>query len=1292
MVAPLKPGSVIDGRFVLEAEAKRGGMGTVWRAHDRRSKQLVACKLLHDRSPEQCRRFVREQQLLADLTHPNIVSYVAHGSIKNEPYLVMEWLDGENLAERILRAPLTLHETLSVLRSTLAGLAFAHRRGIVHRDLKPSNLFLRAGKPEETVLLDLGLARQLGSEASGLTRTGAILGTPSYMAPEQAQGERDVTSAADIFSLGCILFECLTGAPPFVGTQLLTVLAKILFQPTPRLSEARPDLPAHLDTLLAHMLEKDPSKRARDADALSVELQNIGPMPSLQAPSAPARTSAVEQELVGVILASDAAGHALLEAEAETLQAHTPSSDWSEVVSFGGELKRMANGTSVVVVAQRGGAATDLSARTARCALYMRRCRPELQYAFTTGRGFAHEHSYLGDAVERAGGLLRAAATAAAGSIWLDETTADLLDQRFRRTRVAPQAFALDSEADSVDPARPLLGRPTPCVGRERELAMLALSLGACIDERSPQAMLVLGPAGIGKSRLRHEFLRRAQQEHEVSVLLAFGDPIRSAASGGMVGQALARACELRADASPADNHAQLAAHIKPLLVTNKTSDDPELTLTFLAELCGLPELQPTRVELRAARQNPTVMVERLTQSWLAFLRARASERPTVIVLDDLQWSDARSIALIEASLRLPDAPLLVLALGRPETAELFPALWSPHLTSLPLPPLAASATRRLIREVLGADIGDARVERIVSGAGGNALYLEELIRATEGGLESTPPTVLAMLQARIGLLPPAARRVLRAASVLGEHFSSAGVAALTGDPPSELDVQLSLLTKQELLDPQAGAQLRFRHVLLRDAAYALLTEEDRLANHLAAAQHLQNIDDDPAVIGAHCERGGEPRTAVQHYMRAIKHAHQRNDSATTLALIARCESLAAAGPELGMLRSLESMSRFVLHDMSGAWDAAQAALELIPKGHAGRLHAVTTASYVALQIGRMSEVTALIDEMLVGEPTPDEAADWAQAIGFATIAWITQADRARSSRLLARMLEIEGSSRDDDVLVHGQISYWQVRFEVLLGADPAATLQIARAGVVDLERVGDMRIACAMWVEIGECTRRAYSLPSSIDAFRKGVELARAFGERVSLAFVSTYLANALAALGTREAVEEARALSEEIIELTAEGSAYRALGHVSSALAALALGDIPAALQHAQIGRSSVHALGMRAYYPHFDDVLIRALVASGDATDAASVAHEALENVDSYGPLGMLEPSLRTAAARALLMAAEHERAKSEVERSLQLLHARLSTLSPEERTRACWEVPENAELLRLATELQLPFALG
>ncbi|HYO64452.1 MAG TPA: serine/threonine-protein kinase, partial [Archangium sp.] len=176
-------GTVVAGRFTLEAEAGRGGMGTVYRAIDASTGRPVALKLLHSvASPQAAMRFNREAVLLEGLHHPAIVSYVAHGTLDNgQPYLAMEWLEGEDLTHRLLRQPLTLSEVVSLLRRAAEGLATAHRQGIVHRDLKPSNLFLRQGRLEEVVVLDFGLARHILASQS-MTGSSTVLGTPAYMA------------------------------------------------------------------------------------------------------------------------------------------------------------------------------------------------------------------------------------------------------------------------------------------------------------------------------------------------------------------------------------------------------------------------------------------------------------------------------------------------------------------------------------------------------------------------------------------------------------------------------------------------------------------------------------------------------------------------------------------------------------------------------------------------------------------------------------------------------------------------------------------------------------------------------------------------------------------------------------------------------------------------------------------------------------------------------------------------------------------------------------------------------
>jgi len=217
----LARGSLFANRFEIEHAAGSGGMGTVYRAVDRHSGDTVALKLLKsDRGAagsDGTDRFGQEAQILSELRHSGIVSHVAHGQTpEGLRFLAMEWLDGQDLSERLARGPLSVRESLRVLEQVADALAIAHRRGIIHRDLKPSNLFLVGRDVNRVKILDFGIARRIAGSQT-MTRTGMVVGTPEYMAPEQARGNRDLTPATDLFSLGCVLYECLAGQLTRIG-------------------------------------------------------------------------------------------------------------------------------------------------------------------------------------------------------------------------------------------------------------------------------------------------------------------------------------------------------------------------------------------------------------------------------------------------------------------------------------------------------------------------------------------------------------------------------------------------------------------------------------------------------------------------------------------------------------------------------------------------------------------------------------------------------------------------------------------------------------------------------------------------------------------------------------------------------------------------------------------------------------------------------------------------------------------------------------------------------------------
>ena len=252
---------------------------------DRQSGHSVAVKLL-DPHESDFQRFERESALLTEFSHPGIVRYVAHGRIGSRRYLVMEWVEGQTLRERLIHG-FTVRESIDVVCRIAEALAAVHERGIVHRDIKPSNIMFPAGLDDQIKLVDFGIARKVG-QPSSMTRTGLIIGTPGYMSPEQVLGERHVDARSDVFSLGCILYACLCGRPAFVATHMASTLTAILFFDPARLDLLCPEAPGPIRDLVKRMLAKDPADRPSNAAAVAAELAGVIEVPdSLRRPFQP---------------------------------------------------------------------------------------------------------------------------------------------------------------------------------------------------------------------------------------------------------------------------------------------------------------------------------------------------------------------------------------------------------------------------------------------------------------------------------------------------------------------------------------------------------------------------------------------------------------------------------------------------------------------------------------------------------------------------------------------------------------------------------------------------------------------------------------------------------------------------------------------------------------------------------------------------------------------------------------------------------------------------------------------
>ncbi len=276
--AQLSPGLVVAETYEIERPLGRGGMGEVWLARHRRlAGKQVAIKVLRlgpDPSAEALARFRREAEIAARLEHPNIVQVLDFNALPTgEPYLVMEFLKGESLGARAAGQPMPLEEVTAVIRQVGAALQAAHAAGVVHRDLKPDNIFLvPTALGDQVKVLDFGISKLTDSNTVQTTES-TLIGTPLYMSPEQAMGNNsEVTKQSDVFSLGSICFELLSGVAPFAAENVATVVFRIAYEAPPDLRALRPDLPEAVVTAISHALTKDRAGRTADIEGFVSEL------------------------------------------------------------------------------------------------------------------------------------------------------------------------------------------------------------------------------------------------------------------------------------------------------------------------------------------------------------------------------------------------------------------------------------------------------------------------------------------------------------------------------------------------------------------------------------------------------------------------------------------------------------------------------------------------------------------------------------------------------------------------------------------------------------------------------------------------------------------------------------------------------------------------------------------------------------------------------------------------------------------------------------------------------------
>jgi serine/threonine protein kinase/tetratricopeptide (TPR) repeat protein len=1301
------PGDLVVDRFEIEQLAGQGAMGTVFRALDRHAGGVVALKTLRPDATASAERFLRESRALAEIRHAGIVRYVAHGITPGgELYLAMEWLDGEDLSARLKRGAMTIEEAVEFVARVASALGAAHERGIVHRDVKPTNIFLQHGDLSRAKVLDFGVA-YVQRAAWSQTMTGQIVGTPAYMAPEQARGDRDIDARADVFSLGCLLFRCLTGRAVFEGNQIAAVLTKVLLEETPRCSDHRADVPEELDDVVSMLLAKNRDARPGNGNEVAKRLSTMASVPSTsrlrerRKSSAPPVLTESEQRLLCLVLvAPDTTQMPLPRTSEATFASAETTLELARAATrtLGAEVQSLADGSIVATLSstEHPSSASDMAAMAARCGLALRKVVERAPIAVVTGRGLIAGRWPVGEAVDRATRMLAAVRHEpwAERGVFLDDVTDGLLDARFERKRAgaAGDLVALEGEHDRLQGTRVVLGRETTCVGRDRELSALEAMLDESAAESVAHVVLVTGAPGVGKSRLRYELLRAvAASRRAVEVMLARADPTTAGSPLGLVAQLVRRAAGIE-EGEPVDvRRGKLVARVERRVPVAERAR----VARFLGELCGAPFDDDDR-QLRAARLDAVLIGDQMRRAFEDWIEAECTARPVLMVLEDLHWADAPSVAFVDSALRLfGDRPWMVLGLARPEVESLFPNLWNERdPTHVRLTPLTKGASEKLLRDIVGDALPADRLKRMAERAGGNPLFLEEIARSAmehasdADPLATVPQTVLAMMQSRVERLPPELRKVLRAASVFGRTFWRGGVIALAGEGTGdETSAALWELVAREVVSRRPGRRfaseedLVFRHALVRDAAYAMLTERDRAVGHRIAAEWLVGAGEtDPLVLAEHFDRGVDRARAMPHYARAAEQALEANDFPGTVALVDRAIACGAEGETRGELRLRAAEATLLLGRTADCEQNASESVSSLPRGDArwfeARYHEIAARS---LQ-GKLDALDTITSETIDAEPARDAAVPMIRCLFRASTSLF------QCGRVVAAMRVYDAATArmtpalEGDPSVRTACCYARV-MHAMHSHDAAPSPELFAASLQASLEAGDQRRACNQLLNLGVSLVQLGELDVAEEKLREALSIS----ERLGLTRFRAYtLQNLGHVLAHRGALSEAREVEERAIALGATMKDVRLLGCAHAYLSAIVReqGDAESALVEADHAAEQLRAA--RPLLPLALATRAQALCALHQNDEALSVATEALTMIDELGTIEEGDALVRLAHVEVLEAMGRDEDATRAREAARRHLLTRAARIDDDARRAKFLEnVPEHARTLAAHT---------
>ena len=946
-----------DSRYRIIGRVGGGGMGVVYRAHDERLKRDIALKFLspHLSADDGAkRRFLVEARAAAAIEHPNICTVHEIGDTEDgQLYIVMACYDGETLDRHIARGPMPLAETVRIASEMARGLGKAHDRGIVHRDIKPANVMITSDGLVK--ILDFGIAKLADVT---LTQTVGAIGTVAYMSPEQAFGET-VDHRTDIWSLGVVLYEMLTGVRPFRGPEGQAVLAAALSVEPEAVASLRADIPAAVDVVIRRALAKRAEDRFANAAEFLTALAACAPASGEAAigprvagrgddgdsggnPAVASLTRGAERRQATVVACSLDGLAPLYERlspeDAEQVLARLRDVALQVAADHGGLVNHFSDGDLVLlfgvptaheedaVRATRGAMA--LRARVADIAAELDvrlaaglRLRAGIHVGQVVAQQLTsgnHRFRIAGAAADVAA---RLASAAEAGTILLSPETRRLVAP-FVHTETS-RAVAMQGDAGPITPHRVVraldvrsrlegaaLSGLTPFVGRARELSILEEQCASGC-QGSGCVTVLIGEAGAGKSRLLHE-LRSHGATLGMRVLIGRCDAYGATTPFLPFIDAVSDALLLSPSGTVSERHEAVVAAVRAV-----DGALEQYVPLYLALLAVPSEAHPVPEHLRGEAFQAR-MLEAL--SALFTLGARTSR--TLLLLEDWHWADEASRGALRALAEIIGAfAITIVVTSRPEGAVDWES--SEHQRVMHLAPLDGAASAAIAGAVLRATaVAPALLARLHERTGGNAFFLEEVCAvlveegavtvrdgvATLAGELSTlhvPETVQGVLRTRIDRLPADARDVLRMAAVIGREFTRGVLEDVVGAVPmlaTSMDrLKASGLIQQVGVVPEPS--YRFKHALTQEVAYDSLLEHQRARMHAQVGNAIETryamrLDEQVERLAYHFSMAEDWSRAVQYCLASAERATDLSQNAEALGILERAQAWVGMLPD----------------------------------------------------------------------------------------------------------------------------------------------------------------------------------------------------------------------------------------------------------------------------------------------------------------------------------------------------------------------------------------------------------